>query len=125
MNLGLCELHGVTCRCGHGFVHHRNEPEVDDWTNAHLDRTSVMSFLQYVVTAGTGIQPQGGAASTHCAVHVLVALGCSCVAWCNSTLRSHSNCADAAACRRTAAPLHWPCIANRSGAWLTVPIAAH
>jgi hypothetical protein len=41
-----------TLRCGHGFVHHRNDLDADDWGTAHLDRTSNFSFLQFVVTAG-------------------------------------------------------------------------
>ncbi|WIA30094.1 hypothetical protein OEZ86_000189 [Tetradesmus obliquus] len=33
-------------RCGHGFVHHRNEMENDDWGNSHLDRASLFHFCQ-------------------------------------------------------------------------------
>lgn len=39
-------------RCGHGFMHHQNDLAIDDWGTAHLDRASLWSFLQYVVTAG-------------------------------------------------------------------------
>jgi len=43
------------CRCGHGFIHHRNDLDTDDWGTGHLDRTSFFSFLQFVITAGTTI----------------------------------------------------------------------
>jgi hypothetical protein len=35
-------------RCGHGFVHHRNHMEADDWGNSHLDRTNLFQFCQWV-----------------------------------------------------------------------------
>jgi hypothetical protein len=38
-------------RCGHGFVHHRNEMEADDWGNSHLDRASLFQFCQWVSAA--------------------------------------------------------------------------
>jgi hypothetical protein len=38
-------------RCGHGFVHHRNEMENDDWGNSHLDRASLFHFCQWVSEA--------------------------------------------------------------------------
>lgn len=40
-------------------MHHQNDLDADDWGTAHLDRASLWSFLQYVVTAGEGAR-QGG-----------------------------------------------------------------
>jgi hypothetical protein len=35
-------------RCGHGFVHHRNDMEADNWGNSHLDRANLFQFCQWV-----------------------------------------------------------------------------
>ena len=37
---------------GHGYLHHRNDAEADDWSTSHMDRTSFPHFCAYVITAG-------------------------------------------------------------------------